>query len=412
MDSSTGSLQSAQQAPAQDKGIAGGQTQRATSSSSGINPDRWKDFTPRVINERNCLARTWLNGRGGQCEKRPLEGCDYCGIHTNEQLHGNVKGPIPEKKLKEFIRVEFLRRYEREALRNGGDSSAQKAPKTAKVNFLQLRKRGSTGRRAIRALCGRERQIASAGPAKRKRKEDQILRWDGQALALPQAPIPGAQRPKQWTLEEIWAEALGKPSMQAPKQHATSDNDEDQSWTKLIEQVLSNNHARSKSFLFQASSLPSDRMEMTPEAMDMLQAWMEKWLNGLLEMLHKLSLHRVSLFEGVGPDTKRRIVYDFRQRAALLEEKKALDKSEPEGNEDKSVGVLAAEEWQEELACAQKVCRIEPQDIEAALLLLSKGEATSSESDRSSLPRPGPRLWKHLMMMPILEEQHGTANSH
>eukprot|EP00931_Biecheleriopsis_adriatica_P005360 TRINITY_DN106884_c0_g1_i1.p1 TRINITY_DN106884_c0_g1~~TRINITY_DN106884_c0_g1_i1.p1 ORF type:complete len:192 (-),score=35.34 TRINITY_DN106884_c0_g1_i1:22-597(-) len=65
----------------------------------------WKLFTPKVIHKDRCLARTWNNERGGQCENSvdPETGGDLCDGHRVWGLvHGKVTGPIPEAKLREF----------------------------------------------------------------------------------------------------------------------------------------------------------------------------------------------------------------------------------------------------------------------------------------------------------------------
>ena len=68
----------------------------------------WRRFTPDVVNEGLCLARTWAQGRGAQCGRRRLEGNDLCGPHVAGEKwrqHGLVTGPIPEKKLAEFLKA-------------------------------------------------------------------------------------------------------------------------------------------------------------------------------------------------------------------------------------------------------------------------------------------------------------------
>merc|ERR1711971_1407668 len=65
----------------------------------------WKTFTPESINHESCMARIWNGGKGGQCTKtKRVEGYDYCVTHKEKYVvHGRVDGPIPLKKLKEFI---------------------------------------------------------------------------------------------------------------------------------------------------------------------------------------------------------------------------------------------------------------------------------------------------------------------
>eukprot|EP00931_Biecheleriopsis_adriatica_P062143 TRINITY_DN37419_c0_g1_i1.p1 TRINITY_DN37419_c0_g1~~TRINITY_DN37419_c0_g1_i1.p1 ORF type:complete len:239 (+),score=24.05 TRINITY_DN37419_c0_g1_i1:160-876(+) len=61
-------------------------------------------FTPWDINRQCCMARTWNQGRGGQCPMPRREG-DFCKIHASNgkwRVHGRVDGSVPESKLEEF----------------------------------------------------------------------------------------------------------------------------------------------------------------------------------------------------------------------------------------------------------------------------------------------------------------------
>lgn len=65
-------------------------------------------FTPAVIDQHVCLARTWNGGTGGQCTKSRVEGMTFCRVHmTGEKwkVHGRCDGPIPDTKLREFERA-------------------------------------------------------------------------------------------------------------------------------------------------------------------------------------------------------------------------------------------------------------------------------------------------------------------
>ena len=68
--------------------------------------EEWRKFTPPCIQPELCMARTWGAGRGGQCSKKPLDGCRFCGTHVKQQgqrgWHGAVDEEIPAKKLLEF----------------------------------------------------------------------------------------------------------------------------------------------------------------------------------------------------------------------------------------------------------------------------------------------------------------------
>ena len=69
-----------------------------------------KLFTPRDIDPGLCMTRTWADGVGGQCMRSPEETTQMCGLHgaqareLGELPHGRVDGPIPPKKLAQFMR--------------------------------------------------------------------------------------------------------------------------------------------------------------------------------------------------------------------------------------------------------------------------------------------------------------------
>ena len=62
--------------------------------SSAVEQAEWRLFTPSSIDPLRCMARTWADGRGGQCRKAKVAGERFC--------RGAVDGPIPEKKMIEF----------------------------------------------------------------------------------------------------------------------------------------------------------------------------------------------------------------------------------------------------------------------------------------------------------------------
>ena len=61
----------------------------------------WKEFTPMSIQHTHCLARTWSEGRGGQCKLQPMCEGKICLRHSinnkseSDLTHGLVTGPIP-----------------------------------------------------------------------------------------------------------------------------------------------------------------------------------------------------------------------------------------------------------------------------------------------------------------------------
>ena len=85
----------------------------------------WKEFTPKEVDRRRCMARTWLGGRGGQCQSAPGlgRGGRYCKVHGAKEGKdgwlGAVDGAIPEKKLGEFIRARKKREGEKTESKGG-----------------------------------------------------------------------------------------------------------------------------------------------------------------------------------------------------------------------------------------------------------------------------------------------------
>lgn len=65
-------------------------------------------FTPDVIDRLKCMARTWNEGRGGQCSSDPVDDCaGLCSCHSRQAQttglsHGRVNGPVPRTKLLAF----------------------------------------------------------------------------------------------------------------------------------------------------------------------------------------------------------------------------------------------------------------------------------------------------------------------
>jgi len=81
----------------------------AVLTTDGFLEARWRVFTPASISPRQCMARVWNSGRGGQCSSAPADGgAGLCESHSRQARsdkglgHGRVDGPIPAKKLREF----------------------------------------------------------------------------------------------------------------------------------------------------------------------------------------------------------------------------------------------------------------------------------------------------------------------
>ena len=68
--------------------------------------EEWRKYTPTEIDATKCMARTWGNGSGGQCARKPEAGCRFCVSHKKKEgkpgWHGAVDGEIPAEKLAEF----------------------------------------------------------------------------------------------------------------------------------------------------------------------------------------------------------------------------------------------------------------------------------------------------------------------
>lgn len=64
--------------------------------------------------KRECMARIWNRGNGGQCSKHARDGGEYCGGHTNEIMkngklrHGRVNEPPPNDVFKPTVRQKAL----------------------------------------------------------------------------------------------------------------------------------------------------------------------------------------------------------------------------------------------------------------------------------------------------------------
>jgi len=69
--------------------------------------EEWHMFSPKTIDCAKCLARTWNNGEGGQCQEAREDDLlcykhQRMAVSKQGLLNGLVNGPIPEKRLREF----------------------------------------------------------------------------------------------------------------------------------------------------------------------------------------------------------------------------------------------------------------------------------------------------------------------
>jgi len=79
---------------------------------TGVSEQAWRRFTPKVIRPELCQARTWDDGRGGQCQRKPRADSDLCTSHWKDQALalGRVSGEMSEGKLREFLDAAVKRR--------------------------------------------------------------------------------------------------------------------------------------------------------------------------------------------------------------------------------------------------------------------------------------------------------------
>ena len=155
----------------------------AVSTVPSVGVDDWRRFTPSVLDPRLCMARTWGAGRGAQCRTQPLGDRaaagwprDLCASHGKQQqlAHGRVDGPIPAKKLSEFVR-EAAKRHAASASMEGsqgvsttsgeGGGSAPLADPVSKSTARPAR--GPTTRHGIVSGFGAERSEDIVGDRRR-----------------------------------------------------------------------------------------------------------------------------------------------------------------------------------------------------------------------------------------------------
>lgn len=104
--SSGGESSSSSSAPPAADPPAAGPSEPKVKVLSG--KDEWLAFSPKEVDLTLCLARSWNEGHGGQCQEPRSQGADLCSKHRTQAVstrglcYGFVDGPIPAAKLTEF----------------------------------------------------------------------------------------------------------------------------------------------------------------------------------------------------------------------------------------------------------------------------------------------------------------------
>ena len=109
-----------------------GAGQESGAEGAGEEAARWKKFTPLVVDSKKCLGRTWNEGKGGQCTKKPGAGADLCSGHAckvgTDKWLGKVTGEIPAAKLKEFEK-RFEKARAGTVVKAGGSDEVRREPR-------------------------------------------------------------------------------------------------------------------------------------------------------------------------------------------------------------------------------------------------------------------------------------------
>lgn len=100
-------------------------------------------FSPKYIDVTRCMARTWADGSGGQCNKLATED-GLCNAHMKALAHGRLDGPIPDQKLAEFVRTQ-----ERRARRASDPQSPDSKRNGTLRKFSPPKRRSSTSGASI-----------------------------------------------------------------------------------------------------------------------------------------------------------------------------------------------------------------------------------------------------------------------
>jgi len=141
-------------------------------------------FTPLTINTKQCLARTWSNGQGGQCDRAVVAGSCLCiqhqlqSVRTMGLVHGVVNGPIPSAKSAEFERVERARGLKR---RSDAGSCASAADAAAAKSLEPPCRRRRTG--SASSAVPNAQELKKGKESAKKTRRDQVRHLRGSVLS-------------------------------------------------------------------------------------------------------------------------------------------------------------------------------------------------------------------------------------
>jgi len=155
-----------------DDGVAAGASAGSSSGHAGCDGEAaWRQFTPAVIEASLCQARTWANGKGAQCKRKPQSGELLCGGHLRELRagtlkHGWVTGSIPDGALRDF---------ENEQRKVTGTAEKESAESSSAVIVPSKRSLGGDG--------NIDEEECKSGFAKRRSKKEAAKFFDMEADA-------------------------------------------------------------------------------------------------------------------------------------------------------------------------------------------------------------------------------------
>ena len=141
----------------------------------------WRRFTPATVDPAKCAARTWCDGRGGQCPKARKQG-RFCEAHAKMRAafdagsgkgwHGDVDGPIPEQKLREFMRRKTALGAALAAAPSQGGADGEGAPGGGAAARVAAQERADLGDRARSSPRRRVGEMAADAAEGRALRED------------------------------------------------------------------------------------------------------------------------------------------------------------------------------------------------------------------------------------------------